>query len=75
LWNNALVLRLSRDLENRVVNEKPTAAARVERMYRLTLGRIPTAEEAKLAAELVDKHGLAALGRVLFNCNEFVVIE
>jgi hypothetical protein len=44
-------------------------------MYWLTLSRSPTADEAKLAAGLVEKHGLAALGRVLFNCNEFVVVE
>jgi hypothetical protein len=75
LWNNALVLRLSRDLEARVAAKQPSTEARIEKMYRLTLARSPTAEEAKLAAELVAKHGLSALGRVLFNCNEFVVIE
>jgi hypothetical protein len=75
LWNNALVLRLSRDLEDRVKGEKQTTEDRIDRMYRLTLGRSPTAEELKLASGLVAKHGFSALGRVLFNCNEFVVIE
>jgi hypothetical protein len=75
LWNNELVLRLSRDLDARVTAEHSSTGARIERMYRLTLNRRPTGEEAKLAEALVAKHGLAALGRVLFNCNEFVVIE
>jgi hypothetical protein len=75
LWNNGLVLRLSRDLEARVTAEHQSTNARIDRMYRLTLSRSPTDDEAKLAAALVEKHGLAALGRVLFNCNEFVVIE
>jgi len=37
--------------------------------------RYASTDEANLAAALADKHGLKALGRVLFNCSEFVVIE
>lgn len=75
LWNNALVLRLSRELEARVIAEHQSTESRIERMYRLTLARSPSIEELQLASKLVEKHGLSALGRVLFNCNEFVVIE
>jgi hypothetical protein len=75
LWNNALVLRLSNDLADRVTKEADTDAKRIDAMYRHALGRLPTTEEAKLVAPLVSKHGLPALARVLFNANEFVVIE
>jgi len=75
LWNNALVLRLADDFAARVTADAPTAEARIAAMYRLALGRAPTPAEAKLVAALVAKHGLPALARVLFNANEFVVIE
>jgi hypothetical protein len=75
LWNDALVLRLSADLADRAQREADTPRGRIERMFQLTLARKPTDEEARSAADLGAKHGLAALGRVLFNCNEFVVID
>ena len=47
----------------------------VKRAYELDYSRNPDDEELKLGVELSKKHGLSALGRVLFNSNEFVVIE
>ena len=35
----------------------------------------PDEEERRLGASLASEHGLAALCRVIFNSNEFVVIE
>ncbi len=75
LWNNDLVLRLAKDSAERVTKTHATDDARIAEMYRLAFGRTPTADEAKLSAALVVKHGLPALARVLFNANEFVVIE
>ena len=75
LWNDGLVLRLSREFAARVTKERAADEARIDRMYRLALGRPPTSEEAKLAADVAAKHGLPAVARVLFNCNEFVIIE
>jgi hypothetical protein len=53
----------------------PDVAAQVTRAFRLSFGRDPTAAEATGAAELVRAHGLAALGRALFNANEFMFVE
>ncbi len=75
LWNNDLVLRLAKDSAERVTKTRAAADARIAEMYRLAFGRTPTDDEAKLTAALVAKHGLPALARVLFNANEFVVIE
>jgi hypothetical protein len=43
--------------------------------YALAYGRKPDVEEKKLGASLASGHGMDALCRVLFNSNEFVVIE
>jgi hypothetical protein len=74
LWNNSLVLRLSRTIAERATKEQATPESRIERLYRLMLARSPSPDEVKDATALVAKHGLPALARVLFNCNEFVVI-
>ncbi len=77
LWNDAFVLRSAEKFAERVTADcqRGSVEDKVKRAYRLAIGRDPTADEAKLAALLVEKHGLKALGRVLFNCSEFVVIE
>jgi hypothetical protein len=77
LWNDAFVLRAADKFAERVTADcqRGTTEEKVTRAYRLAIGREPTAEEAKPAAALVEKHGLKALGRVLFNCSEFVVVE
>ncbi|MFT4550521.1 MAG: hypothetical protein ACI8XO_004126, partial [Verrucomicrobiales bacterium] len=51
------------------------AGKQTARLYELAYGRAPDDEELALGAELAAAHGLAALARVLFNSNEFVVIE
>ena len=77
LWNDAFVLRAADKFADRVTADcqRGTTDDKVKRAYLLAIGREPTADEAKPAAALVEKHGLKALGRVLFNCSEFVVIE
>ena len=47
-----------------------------EKHYRdaLALGRAPTADELDDAVSVVSDHGLAVLGRALFNCNEFLFL-
>ncbi|QEL15387.1 DUF1553 domain-containing protein [Limnoglobus roseus] len=80
LWNDSFVLRMSGHFEKRIEAERAKAddiavSAKVERAYRLALGRSPTDGELKPAVAFVEKHGLKSLGRVLFNCDEFVVIE
>jgi hypothetical protein len=75
LWNDAFVLRAADKFAERVTADCQRGEDKVTRAYRLAIGRDPTADEARPAAALVEKHGLKALGRVLFNCSEFVVIE
>ena len=44
-------------------------------MWNLVLGRAPDNEERDGAIQLVQKHSLTLLARVLFNCNEAILIE
>jgi cytochrome c553 len=75
LWNDRFVLRMAGHLATRAdADAGPDAAARVRRAYRLALARDPLPDERPAAEALVREHGTAALARVLFNCNEFVVI-
>ena len=76
LRNSPIVWRLAKRLAKRVENEVgEEIAAQIDRAWALCLGRSPDAEERQAAMVLVREHGLPALGRVLFNSGEFVVIE
>ena len=76
LRNSPFVWRLAKRLAKRLEREAgKNTTAQVERAWLLCLGRSPDANEARAAVELVREHGLPALGRVLFNSGEFVVIE
>ncbi|MCE9609587.1 MAG: PSD1 and planctomycete cytochrome C domain-containing protein [Chthoniobacter sp.] len=82
-WNNAFVLRMAESMAARIAAEQPAAKgsdpdplpAQVERAWRLVLGRAPGGAERSESDALVRRHGLALLCRVLFNSNEFIVIE
>ncbi|HWE37706.1 MAG TPA: PSD1 and planctomycete cytochrome C domain-containing protein [Isosphaeraceae bacterium] len=54
------------------VGNDPTA--QVHRAYRLALSRDPDGEEAEEVVPVVREHGLPALCRALFNCNEFLTL-
>ena len=75
LLNNAFVLRMADGFSERLKKESDSLNEQVKRAYELAYSRNPDDEELKLGVELSKKHGLSALGRVLFNSNEFVVIE
>lgn len=76
LWNSGFALRASEAFATRITKEAPGSIDRQVRLaWRLAYQREPTAEEAKLAAKLVADHGLTALGRALFNSNEFLTVE
>jgi hypothetical protein len=47
----------------------------VRTAFRLTFGREPTGGELEAAVGLLQRHGLAALARALFNANEFVFVD
>lgn len=77
LWNNELVLELARRVSLRVEVELPdgTPDERVEALWRIVLQREPLAAERIAAVQLVQLHGLESLGRVLFNANEFLLVD
>src|SRR5690606_9155937 len=55
LLNDPLVVQQAELLAQRVIEEAASAEARVERLYRLALGRAPTAEETELALEFLRR--------------------
>ena len=76
LQNNSFVLRMSDRFAARVrADVGPCPTQQVARAYQLALARSPDPEESKLSVSLVQRHGLAALCRVLFNSNEFLYID
>ena len=76
LLNNAFVLRMAEGFAARLAREAgPKKSDQVGLAYALAYGRSPDLDERELGESLVSEHGLAALCRVLFNSNEFVVIE
>ena len=80
-WNHAFVLRMSEKLAERVKRElKRTqtdnaSEQQVNYAWRIVLGRLPTSDEKAKCIRLVQDHGLTVLCRVLFNSNEFVLID
>ena len=86
-WNNAFILRMSEHLAARIVGEHPPAlvgnkgsdtdslSSQVDRAWWLVLGRAPDEAERRESGALARRRGLALLCRVLFNSNEFIVIE
>lgn len=76
LYNNDFMLQQSRYFAQRVQTEtNGNAAAEVDRVYELSLSRLPTQYEQRLAITFVEQHGLFALCRILFNANEFLYVD
>jgi Protein of unknown function (DUF1549)/Protein of unknown function (DUF1553)/Concanavalin A-like lectin/glucanases superfamily len=76
LLNNDLVLLMSDYFAQRVVSEVgDNPANQVTRAWSLAIAREPNESERKLSEDLVNKQGLSALCRGLFNVNEFVVLQ
>ena len=71
LMNNDLVLALADTFAERIKSE----ANPVHRAYELTFGRPPSEEEQKVGEAFIQKHGLVAYCRVLFNSNEFLHVR
>jgi len=66
-WMNAQASRLA----VRLANEKDP----IDRAWRLTLGRAPTAAERSRAQEFLTRNGLPSLCLLLFNMNEFIYVD
>ena len=76
MMNNALVLHLAEAFAGRLARECGNDAGRqVDRAYRLALGRLPEADERAVAVGVVERAGLPAFARAIFNCNEFLYFD
>lgn len=75
LFNSQFTTDLADDLARRIqsdVGEEITP--QIERTWNLAFGREPSKAEREEAEEVVSKHGLATLCRVIFNTNEFLFL-
>ncbi|MBI5799164.1 MAG: DUF1553 domain-containing protein, partial [Verrucomicrobia bacterium] len=75
LFNNDFVLRHSEHFAARVEKLGADAPSRAKAAVRLAFQRAATPEEVRAMSAYAEQHGLAALGRVLFNSNEFLFIN
>lgn len=76
LLNNSFVLQMSDAFASRVETEAGNDIVKqIQTAWLLALARTPTAAETELSETLIKQHGLSALGRGLFNSNEFIVVE
>ncbi len=76
MMNNALVLHLSGTFAGRLEQEVGDDLGRqVDRAYRLALGRLPEPDEKAAAVRVVERAGLPAFTRAIFNCNEFLYFD
>ncbi len=75
LFNNDFVLRHSEHFAARVEKLGADTPSRVRAAVRLAFQRAATPEEVTAMSAYAEHHGLAALGRVLFNSNEFLFIN
>ncbi|SIN71867.1 Protein of unknown function [Singulisphaera sp. GP187] len=79
LMNSKLALDAAHGLADRIAREAgPNPAARIERAYRLTLGRTPRAEESELARGFLTSEtgeSLTGFCLALLNVNEFVYLD
>ena len=76
LFNNAFVLHQADRFADRVRREAGGDTHRqVTRAYALAYGRPPSAKERGLLVPFIERHGLEALARVIFNTSEFVQAE
>ncbi len=76
LRNDTFVLRMAEAFADRLRREGGTDPdAQVVRAFRLALLRDPDAVELAQFRDAAQQHGLAAVARALFNCNEFLYLD
>jgi hypothetical protein len=76
--NDPFVHAQAKRFARRIAAERPDSDSRVDRAWRLALGRPPTGEERRSALDHVERSGAdgwESLARVLFRLNEFLVLR
>ncbi len=75
LLNSRFILDQARSFADRLTREAGSDPdEQADRAFRLAFGREPTAAERSRGATLIREHGTPALGRALFNANEFLFV-
>lgn len=75
LLNNKLVLSMSRHTALRIAAASPDETTQIDSLFRLALGRFPSAEERDSLMEYARQHGLSQACRVILNLNEFAFVD
>jgi mono/diheme cytochrome c family protein len=76
MLNHSFTLDMAAALAERLKREAGgDVAAQVDRACRICYSRSATEEEASACRQLVDRHGLAALCRVLLNTSEMIHVQ
>jgi hypothetical protein len=76
LLNDEAVLRQAKLFADRVKEAMPNDTAKqVDLAYRIALARPPREDEARLAADFLQKRSLADFTHVLLNLNEFLYVR
>jgi cytochrome c553 len=76
LLNDAFTLKMAARIADRGERDvRGDLDRQIEHVYRWSLARDPDSVERRAARQIVGKHGLAALARVLFNSNEFLYVD
>ena len=75
MMNNKFMVRMSEHLADRVAKAGDDLPARIESVYRLVLGRSPTADERDELVAYGRQFGLANTCRLVLNLNEFAFVD
>jgi hypothetical protein len=76
LLNSALSLSLAGQFARRLEHDASNDPVKqVDRAYLLAFGRLPRDDERSAAANVVARHGAAALARAIFNSSEFLYVD
>jgi mono/diheme cytochrome c family protein len=75
MWNDRFVVRYSEHLAERATRGAPDLDGQIRLVYRLCLGRDPTASEMEALSEYARKYGMSNLCRVVLNSNEFLFVN
>ena len=75
LMNNAFVLLMADAVAERLQTNHADVDAQVRGLFRLAYSREPESKDVSLATPFIQKHGLAAYCRVVFNSNELLYVR
>lgn len=75
LMNNDFTLVMAESLRKRLQSKTEHVAEQVAHGFSLCTGRVPSETELQSMLIYSESHGLPALGRLLFNLNEFIFVD